>query len=334
VRGAVPADTRGALERIEGWISSGELEVPRCAIVHGGGNTAIDLARILRHRGAEVHVVCASAGPDEDAPASDRMAALPREVAMAVEEGVVIHGHATLGQLLLRGGRVRGVGLVRLRKLPGADGRTRRVAFEGTETVLEADMVVQATGEQVEPQGLETLLRGAAFLPADFHGRLPEHPGVFAAGDACGDGGTVAAAIGRGHRAALAIDRHLRGLADPDDAPREPIPYERLHLRYFDRQPRQEPALRALEERDLEHEEEAGLGRARAAAEAGRCFSCGGCLACDNCWTLCPDMAVLKTPEPMADGSPYVFDLEHCKGCGLCAHECPPGFIEMEPDRR
>ena len=52
-------------------------------------------------------------------------------------------------------------------------------------------------------------------------------------------------------------------------------------------------------------------------------------MACDNCWNLCPDSSVLKTREKASDGSHYVFDYDYCKGCGLCAHECPVGYINM-----
>ena len=60
--------------------------------------------------------------------------------------------------------------------------------------------------------------------------------------------------------------------------------------------------------------------------EAGRCISCGTCTGCDNCFVYCPEPAVTR-----ADGV-YVFDLDYCKGCGLCAHECPTGFIQMLPE--
>jgi formate dehydrogenase (NADP+) beta subunit len=41
---------------------------------------------------------------------------------------------------------------------------------------------------------------------------------------------------------------------------------------------------------------------------------------------------VLKTRDVAADGSHYVFDYDFCKGCGICAHECPTGYIRMIPD--
>lgn len=56
-------------------------------------------------------------------------------------------------------------------------------------------------------------------------------------------------------------------------------------------------------------------------------------MSCDNCWTLCPDSAVLKLPgDRLHENAPYRFDYDYCKGCGLCAHECPCGFIAMTED--
>lgn len=44
--------------------------------------------------------------------------------------------------------------------------------------------------------------------------------------------------------------------------------------------------------------------------------------SCFNCWLYCPDCVVSKTIPP-------AIDLEYCKGCGICAEECPAGAIEM-----
>jgi len=328
VDGAVPADHRSALAWLEEWISTGSLAAPRRAILHGGGNTAVDLARVLRHYGAQVDVVTASGLPGTGPP-EDCMAALPREVKQAQEEGVRFHPHAQVARLVLRGGQVRGAELSYLRKLPGEGGGTRRVSFEGTETLLEADAVISATGEVVDPRGLERLLEGEPFLRVDSGARVAGAQNVYAVGDACGACGMVAAAVGQGRRAAEAIHREALGAGGPAELGPS-IPYEALQLHYFDHQPRVEGRLLPPAERDLEREVEAGFAPAELAAEVGRCFSCGSCMRCDNCWTLCPDSAVLKTPAAGTDGSPYVFDLEYCKGCGICAVECPTGFIAMQ----
>jgi Pyruvate/2-oxoacid:ferredoxin oxidoreductase delta subunit len=69
---------------------------------------------------------------------------------------------------------------------------------------------------------------------------------------------------------------------------------------------------------------------ATALFEARRCLSCGNCFSCDNCFGVCPDNAVLKLAEV---GHGYAFDLDYCKGCGICAVECPCGAIEMIPEK-
>ena len=73
-----------------------------------------------------------------------------------------------------------------------------------------------------------------------------------------------------------------------------------------------------------------GLDESTALFEARRCMSCGNCLACDNCYGVCPDNAVIKLEPPGAYA--YAFDLDFCKGCGLCAQECPCGAIQMQPE--
>ncbi len=58
------------------------------------------------------------------------------------------------------------------------------------------------------------------------------------------------------------------------------------------------------------------------------------CINCLRCWIFCPDSAI-----PVEDGKVNGFDLEHCKGCGICAHQCPPRVqaismvLEIEADK-
>ncbi len=329
IDGAVPSDLHAGLELLEEWIRVGSLPKPASAAVIGGGNTAMDLARVLKAGGVErVYVITHNGLPGPDVPAEDAMRALPREIEQARQEGVEILAHRGVRRLILRGERVVGVEMVHMKKLADDQGRLRRVAFDGTETVLHVDMVIPAVGEEVDPQGLESLLGGAAYIEVDDAGATVL-PGVFAGGDATPHGGTVTAAVGAGRVAAEAIDRRLRGVDAAPEAPAEPIGIEGLNLAYYEPAPRAREEVLPVSERGGDAEIDRGLGPEQAAAEARRCLSCGECLACDNCFTLCPDAAVLKTRERAFDGSHYVFDYQFCKGCGLCAHECPCGFIEM-----
>ena len=54
------------------------------------------------------------------------------------------------------------------------------------------------------------------------------------------------------------------------------------------------------------------------------CFNCGTCVDCDTCLVFCPDLAIY-----CREGD-YLVRTEYCKGCGICAEECPRGVIEME----
>ncbi|TAN44839.1 MAG: 4Fe-4S dicluster domain-containing protein, partial [Rhodospirillales bacterium] len=134
---------------------------------------------------------------------------------------------------------------------------------------------------------------------------------------------------GDGRLAAATIHAKLTGTELPDPTRRPFIDYAKLNVNYFEPAPRAEEPMLPLGQRNDTDEIEGGYTTAQVTQEIERCFSCGNCLACDNCWTLCPDNAVIKTQERAQDGSHYVFDYEYCKGCGLCAHECPCGYIGM-----
>lgn len=330
VQGVVPVACRDGLDLLKEWIAVGEVPAARKVVVHGGGNTAMDIARVMKRHGAEeVHLVTASGLPGPDTAADDVLNVVPRELAEGSEEGIVLHPHATLQRLLMRGSQVVGVEMVSLRKLAGADGRKTRVAFEGTERILQADMVIPCIGEQVDPAGLGVLVDTSGYLRVNEHGRFTGHERVFAGGDARGDRGTVAGAIGDGRRAAREIRELLNGSERVSSPPRRELPFTELNLAYFETAPAQRASSLEVSERSDHAEIESGLERSAAHREAARCFSCGNCLACDNCWNLCPDNAVIKTAHAASDGSHYVFDYDYCKGCGLCARECPVGFIAM-----
>lgn len=331
--GVIPHDLRTGLGILKEWMSLGRLpSYSRVAII-GGGNTAIDLARVLKFAGvSEVHVVTFQAMPLARGHGENPMSAAPREIAQALEEGVIIHHHRGVRRLILRGEQVVGVEMIHMKELARDGGRREVVGFEGTETVLHVDHVIPAIGQEVEPAGLEFALVADGFLHPDAWGALANHPGLFAGGDARGGAGSVSRAIGDGRRAAQAIDAHLRSMTPEAPSAAPPIALRQLNLNYFERAPRAQTPILEPKQRTAENEIEAGLSHAQVTDESHRCFSCGECLACDNCWTLCPDNAALKTTELARDGSHYVFDYDYCKGCGLCAHECPPGFIIMKDE--
>ncbi|MEN8106669.1 MAG: FAD-dependent oxidoreductase [Pseudomonadota bacterium] len=331
--GATPSDLHVGLDLLKQWTSIGTIKHWSSVAVIGGGNTAIDLARVLKHAGVEsVHVVTFQSLPQSGEQLPDRMPAIAREIDQALEEGVTIHEHRGVQRLVLRGEQVVGVELVHMKEVPDSQDGAKTVTFEGTESILDVDQVIPAIGQVVDPEGLGSLLNHGEFLAADNHGRIPGHPQVLTGGDARGDRGTVSEAIGDGRRAAAQIARMLQQQADPEAREDKPIVLEQLNLNYYEYAPRPEVPVLPVEQRSASAEVQGGLEQQQVHGEGQRCLSCGSCLACDNCWTLCPDMAVLKRSEAPAGEAPYVFDYDYCKGCGLCAHECPSGYITMQAE--
>jgi len=331
VDGHTPRDLHPALTLLQEWVAFGTLPEIHSAVIVGGGNSAIDMARVLARTGAKVHLVTHDALPGPGVAREAAMKVAPRDIRAAEEEGVILHPEHGVYHIILRGEKVAGVELVRMKKLALGNGRYEVVPFEGTETVLHVDQVIPAIGQEVAPDGMESLLGKRAFFHVDAAGRLAGHAGLFVGGDARqGAWGTVSGAVGDGRRAAFAMLAHLRNEAAAQETEIAPIGLAELNLNYFEQAPRAEEVLLPVADRTGCAEIAQGLSAVQVAAEAARCFSCGNCMACDNCWTLCPDQAVLKTRELAADGSHYVIDYDYCKGCGLCAHECPVGYLAME----
>ncbi|WP_207569509.1 4Fe-4S binding protein [Mycolicibacterium rhodesiae] len=140
---------------------------------------------------------------------------------------------------------------------------------------------------------------------------------------------TVTAAIGHGKRAARHVDAWLRhgNYLAPTEPP--PATYDRLNTWYYSVAPATvRPTLDAARRTSTFDEVVGGLDESTALFEARRCLSCGNCFECDNCYGVCPDNAVIK----LGPGNRYRIDYDYCKGCGICATECPCGAITMEPE--
>jgi Pyruvate/2-oxoacid:ferredoxin oxidoreductase delta subunit len=199
---------------------------------------------------------------------------------------------------------------------------------------LEADALVLALGQEADLSLLQgvpgiEVEDGVVSVGPDL---MTGHPGIFAGGDMVPDERTVTVGIGHGKKAAHSIDAWLRGERYGPPAQAELASFEGLNTWYYSDAPRTvQPELELARRRSTFEEVHGGLDETNALFEARRCLSCGNCFACDNCYGVCPDNAVIKLDEP----GPYAYeiDLDFCKGCGLCAAECPCGAIEMTPER-
>ncbi len=117
----------------------------------------------------------------------------------------------------------------------------------------------------------------------------------------------------------------------PVDADRPRLAtFDRLNTWYYSDAPRtRRPELELARRQNTFEEVVGGLTESNALFEARRCLSCGNCFECDNCYGVCPDNAVIK----LGSSPHYQFDYDFCKGCGICAQECPCGAIDMVPER-
>jgi NADPH-dependent glutamate synthase beta subunit-like oxidoreductase len=288
----------------------------RRVAVYGGGNTALDAARTAKRLGAEESVVVYRR-------TRDRMPAHDSELQEALAEGVLVKWlstiqHADEGRLVLERMELDEHGF------PQPTGELEE---------LEADSLVLALGQEAD-LGLLERLDGVALSDGVVSvGRdlMTGHPGVFAGGDIVPAERTVTTGIGHGREAAHHIDAYLRGTVY-DVPPASPAAdFAALNPWYYDDAPRGvQPQLERARRESTFDEVVGGLDESTALFEARRCLSCGSCFACDNCYGVCPDNAVIKL-EP-GGAYAYAFDLDYCKGCGLCMQECPCGAIEMVPE--
>ena len=140
---------------------------------------------------------------------------------------------------------------------------------------------------------------------------------------------TVTIAVGHGRNAARQIDSWLRHGEHRAPEPAKPATFDKLNTWYYsDAQATVRPQLEAARRVSTFDEVTGGLDESTALFEARRCLSCGNCFECDNCYGVCPDNAVIK----LGPGRRYEIDYDYCKGCGVCASECPCGAIEMRPE--
>jgi 2-oxoacid:acceptor oxidoreductase delta subunit (pyruvate/2-ketoisovalerate family) len=193
---------------------------------------------------------------------------------------------------------------------------------------LAADSVVLALGQDVDLSLLEgvpglELKDGVVQVGADM---MTGHAGIFAGGDMVPAERTVTVAIGHGKKAARHIDAWLRNACYAPPPKHEPATFERLNTWYYADAPKTVlPVLDIVRRQSSFDEVVKGLDESNALYEARRCLSCGNCFECDNCYGVCPDNAVIK----LGPGKRFRFNYDYCKGCGLCAAECPCGAIRM-----
>ncbi|MBF0251021.1 MAG: NAD(P)-binding protein [Alphaproteobacteria bacterium] len=287
-------------------------QLGRRVIVYGGGNTAMDVARTAKRLGAEEAMIVYRRSRKE-MPAHDF------EATEAEEEGVLIHWLRTIKQIDETTFTVEKMEI-------GEDGRPRPT---GEFETLEADTLILALGQDADT-GFLTRVAGVEVARDGVVGvndqMMTGRAGLFAGGDMVPSERTVTVAVGHGKQAARNIDAWLNGETYQHPPRPKLAGFESLNTWYYDDAHQSvQPELNIIRRQTSFDEVLGDLDEGNALLEARRCMSCGNCFECDNCYGVCPDNAVKK----LGPGKGFQFNYDFCKGCGLCAAECPCGAIDM-----
>ncbi|MDE3077822.1 MAG: FAD-dependent oxidoreductase, partial [Chloroflexota bacterium] len=257
-------------------------------------------------------------------------------------------------------GRVRGIKCIRNRLgPPDASGRRAPVPIEGSEFVIDCDMVIGALGQaplnDFLPDHLGIEVKKGAVVVDDAY--RTTNPRIYAAGDYVTGPKTIIEAVAHGRKCARWIYEDLAGQEMPAGKPTIttlPIPFQR-ELGYDTIPHERVPALPVAERiKDFRLEWEEGYSKQQAYTQAVRCYQCQmnifidgpKCILCGGCVDICPYSCISMVPleSTSADalteaalaeaqgwnkGATMLIDETSCIRCGLCINRCPTHCISM-----
>ena len=306
-----------AVDFLRDVASGARPKIGRRVAVYGGGNTAMDAARVARRLGAEESVIVYRR-------TAAQMPAHEEERLSAEGEGVQMNWLRTITSV------EQGEMTVEIMEID-ENGRARGT---GRYEKLAADTLILAVGQEADTgflHGIPGMRFEGDVVQVDPETLMTDVPGIFAGGDTVPSERTVTIGVGHGKRAARQIDKWLN-IDHSGPAPKHPIvTLDQMNVWYFGGHNRSEHVESDPEERIESFEEiVSGLTVEEAEFEARRCLSCGNCFECDGCLGACPEDAVIK----LGPGNRYRFDYDLCTGCATCYEQCPVHAIEMIPEGR
>jgi len=289
-------DAEGVLHALDflNKVNSGtKVKLGKRVAVIGGGNAAIDAARVAQRLGVEEIAIVYRRSRTE-------MPADADEVDEAEREGIKLHILSAPIKVLTKNNKVTGIQCIRM-KLgePDASGRRRPVPIKGSEFDMEVDNVIMAVGQGVDKAALpkEMEYTNWGTMQVDQVTLQTNVEGVFAGGDVVSGPSDVIASVAAGKEAAVSIDRHMRGV---DLKEGRPEPRQRVaEVSKKGVELKERPSMPTLEPKKREGfaEVELGLDEKTAMAEAQRCLNCGVCSECMECVKACQVGAINQDME-------------------------------------
>ncbi len=313
--------------------------------VIGGGDVAMDCARVAKRIGGDVTVIYRRT--------REEMPAHHEELMSLLHEQIPIKELSAPKAVLVENGKVKGLKCATMRLgEPDASGRRRPVEVPGADFTLDLDVIVAAIGQQpyldfLKDSGIATNRKG--YVVADEATCATNVAGVFAGGDAVNDGPlSLVKAEGDGKKIAAEILRRVAGVEPPAEPMRctggldlpARLRQQATRVRRVD-----VPEL-PLAKRNSFDEVILTMTPAVAQAEAARCLRCDQ--FCSICTSVCPNQAFLTyeskpfsadlatwtvrggravadKPQSFAvvQASQTAVLTDFCNECGNCATFCP-----------
>jgi len=251
----------------------GNVSIGKRAVVIGGGNVAIDVALTALRSGAkDVWIVCLEA--------REKMHAWEYEIKNALDEGITIINNWGPRRFTGKNGHVKNIEFKRCTTVFDANGRFNPQYDETELMTLEADTVLLSIGHACDMSFAE----GAPGLKVSPMGPVVKDPltletnipGIFVGGDASYGARSVVEAVASGKKAAISIDRYLRGedINSGRSHKWNSIEFEPQNVKFAERQQMQR--LSIAERRNSFKEIDSGFSEQQARLEAERCFRiCG-----------------------------------------------------------
>jgi NADPH-dependent glutamate synthase beta subunit-like oxidoreductase len=293
-----------ALDLLRDVNAGKKVELGKSVIVIGGGNSAIDAARVCRRLGGKVAIMYRRSRAE--------MPAYPAEVEAAEKEGIEIVFLTAPTKIVAANGKVSKLECIRMKLGPAdASGRPAPIPQKGSEFTVDADTIIPAIGQIPDREllkGLGLKLSPSERLLVDEHSMNTNMKGIFAGGDVVTGPLSVVEAMASGRKAACSIDNYLKG-ESLRGSPAEKIIPEKLSEEEIADLKKRFPSRNRVAMPELSSDKrikdfkevEQGFSVEQAREETERCMTT--CIFCEICWKVCPAQAITLNGKKQQAGA-------------------------------